>query len=44
MHIILYVSGIIVGHNCVQLSDAALDDLFLSKICFMKSSVKCALL
>ena len=35
----LQLSGVILGQNCVGLSDAALDDLFLSRICFIKSRV-----
>ena len=35
---------VILGQNCVRLSDAALDDLFFSKICFIKSSVNNMLL
>ena len=33
------LSGVILGKNCVRLSEAAPDDLFFSKICFIKSSV-----
>ena len=32
-------SRVIISQNCVKLSDAALDDLLFSKICFSKSSV-----
>ena len=32
--------GDILGQNCVRLSDAALDDLLFSKICFIKISGK----
>ena len=35
----LVYSEVILGQNCVRLSDAALDDLFFSKTCFIKSSV-----
>ena len=33
------ISEIIPGQNSVRLSDAALDYLFFSKICFIKSSL-----
>ena len=32
-------SGVIIGQNWVQLSDAALNDLLFSKVCFIKTSV-----
>ena len=32
-------SGVILGQNCVRLSEAAHADLFFSKICFIKSTV-----
>ena len=35
----LIIAVVILGQNCVQLLDAILDDLFFSKICFIKSSV-----
>ena len=31
--------GVILGQNCVQLSDAALNDLFFSKISFVKNNL-----
>ena len=31
-------SGVILGQNCIQLSDSALDDLFFSRIYFIKIS------
>ena len=36
---IMHESRVIISQNCVKLSDAALDDLLFSKICFSKSSV-----
>ena len=35
--------GLILGQNCVQLSEAALDDLFFSKIYFYQKHCKCAM-
>ena len=34
-----YYPGLIVLQNCVRLLYTVLDDLFFSKICFIKSSV-----
>ena len=33
------IPGVILGQNCIRLSDTALNDLFFSKICFIKSSI-----
>ena len=35
----VYNSGVILGLNCIWLSDAALADLFFLTICFIKSSL-----
>ena len=34
------IPGVVLGWNWVRLPDAALDDLFFSKICFIKKNVR----
>ena len=37
--VLFYLTEVILGQNCVWLLDTALNDLFFSKICFIKNSV-----